>query len=67
MTKKDYIIVAKVLAKAFATSTIDGTQGLIDLLCPAFKNDNPNFDAKRFEDFVWSEAKKLVPNDYRLK
>lgn len=47
MTRKDYIIVAKVLARHHKLLGSGFMAFLIDL-CLAFKHDNPNFDESKF-------------------
>lgn len=42
MTRKDYKIIAKAIAKA------DCKEALVNELCRVFKEDNPNFDAYKF-------------------
>ena len=51
MTKKDYILIARVFARFHFTNTTgepDKVKWIINELVKILKNDNPNFDSQKF-------------------
>ena len=52
MTKKDYILVANVLRHLFAREKTFTTGDILDALCDAFRQINPNFKRGRWIDYI---------------
>lgn len=54
MTKKDYILIADAIAKAFPEALTyaqeEAQTDVIESLCTALKRDNPRFDERKFMD-----------------
>ena len=60
MTKKDYILIAKVLnCWAWNEQGIVMSQnfllGITETLCEALKQENPLFNADKFKEAVWKK------------
>ena len=52
MTRKDYIKIADIIVATKAYDNVDFIVSLEDML----QDDNPNFDAKRFEQYISDKA-----------
>jgi hypothetical protein len=55
MTKKDYVLIADVLRGYKNTIQKNQLINLLLSLGEAFKGDNPNFNYKRFKEYIMNE------------
>lgn len=58
MTKKDYILIARVLAESnwpFDDNRAEFLREIVDDLCRVFQSDNPNFNFFKFAEAVFGK------------
>lgn len=60
MSRKDYIVTAKVMADCRMTTVTDEWVAVMHLMIKLFKKDNPRFDEARFREACYQSPVTMV-------